>query len=150
MPIDQLIGLIFILLSGILIIYHDLTRNMIPNYITYAGILLGLLLLVFFRRADYSSYLWGFLGGGGLFYALYLLGWLGGGDVKLIAMIGLLAGMRFLIESLFYITLAGGVIAFLYMIALLCQRKNIREAKIPYGTAIVVGVYISFFMDIVR
>ncbi|NCC52765.1 MAG: prepilin peptidase [Spartobacteria bacterium] len=148
LPVSNIICVTYLLISGIFIVYYDLRFNSIPNYLTYAGIVLGLVLLVFTRRTDCLNYIMAFLIGGGLFYAMFLCGWFGGGDVKLVAMIGILMGSRFLLDAMLYMTLAGGCIAVLYIIEHLYHRKPLRGAKIPYGTAIVAGAYFTLFNEI--
>ncbi len=140
--------ILYLLIAGIFVVYFDLRFNSIPNYITYGGLLLGLLAAVFFRRNDIMNYLLAFLVGGGFFYAMFLCGWFGGGDVKLIAMIGLLMGSRFLLDSVVYMTVAGGLIALVYVAEHLIHRKPLRGAKIPYGTAIVAGVYFTVYRSL--
>ncbi len=130
------------------ILYHDLRTHMIPNRYTYVGIGLGLLVLVFLRRAQFLDYSLAFIGGFGLFYIMFLLGWMGGGDVKLIGMIGLLMGTRFLIAALVFISIAGGVLALGKLVYLLARRQPVRGARIPYGTAIVAGTYFTLWQQI--
>lgn len=147
MLIDMLCVL-FLLVSGIFVVYYDLRFNSIPNAITYSGLLLGWGLVVFFRRGDMLNYVAAFLVGGGVFYAMFLCGWFGGGDVKLVAMVGLLMGSRFLLDAVVYMTIAGGAIACCYALEHVLQRKPLRGAKIPYGTAIMAGTYYTIYQGL--
>src|SRR5512139_613184 len=73
----------------------DLEHRLLPDAITYPGIVLGLVLALFLPHLRFLEALVAALVGGGFFY---LAGWLyekitgkrgmGGGDVKLLAMIG--------------------------------------------------------------
>ena len=144
----EMLCVLFLLASGVFVVYYDLRFNSIPNWITYAGILLGFVLVVFFRRGDLMNYVAAFLVGGGVFYAMFLCGWFGGGDVKLVAMIGLLMGSRFLLDAVVYMTVAGGLVACCYVVEHLLRRKPLRGAKIPYGTAIMAGTYYAIYQGI--
>lgn len=134
-----------LILIGIPVVYFDLKCQSIPNVIPYSGIVLGIIALVFFRRPEFLNYTLAFISGFGLFYVFYLFGWVGGADVKLIGMIGLLMGPGFLVESLFYISVFGGLLALGVMGWRFFKKQKVREAKIPYGTAIVAGTYIVLF-----
>ena len=123
------------------VVYFELRRNTIPNAITYPGILAGFLIAVLLRRHDLLNYFAAFLLAFGVFYVFHLLGWIGGGDVKLMAMIGLLMGMPFLLRALVYISLAGGIAAAAVAAYRLLRRMPLRGVTIPYGTAIVAGTY---------
>lgn len=133
---------ILLVLLCVPVVYFELRNNTIPNAVTYPGILAGLLIAVLFRRHDILNYLSAFALAFGVFYAFNLLGWIGGGDVKLMAMIGMLMGLRFLLHALVYISLAGGLAAIAVAAYRLVRRKPLRGATIPYGTAIVAGTYV--------
>lgn len=141
-------SIILVILFCIPVIYFDLRCKIIPNAITYAGILIGLVMLIFFRQAQFMNYALGLIVGFGLFYILHLFGWVGGGDVKLMAMIGVLLGGRFLAQALFSIALAGGLLALMMVVFLAVQRKPIRGAAVPYGTAIVAGTYYTLWTQL--
>ncbi|MFV0442424.1 MAG: prepilin peptidase [Planctomycetaceae bacterium] len=69
--------------------WNDVRAGLIPNRVTYTGILLCFLA----QSADRGSEGlrdagWGFLTCGGLILLIYLFGGTGGGDVKLIALLG--------------------------------------------------------------
>ncbi len=133
---------------GIPIVYFDIRENRIPNALTYSGILVGLAVLVLFRRDALADYGLAFLAGFGVFYVLFMFGWVGGGDAKLMGMIGLLMGLRFLASALVYIALAGGLLALGVMISLRAKGRPIRGARVPYGTAIMAGSYYAIFQSL--
>ncbi len=133
-----------LIISGIPVVYFDLKKNTIPNSVTYTGIGIGLVILVLFRRPEFLNYALAFLLGFGLFYVFFLMGWVGGGDVKLMGMVGILMGLDFLIAVFIYTSIAGGAIALCYLAVNLARRKPVRHLKIPYGTAIVAGIYLEF------
>ena len=142
---DTILSLSVLLLWGIPVVYFDLTRHRIPNLLTYSGMAAGLLIFLLFRRDQIANFPVAFLIAFGVYYVCYLFGWLGGGDVKLMAMVGLLGGTRFLAEVMLYSAVIGGLIALGVALVLLFRSRSPRGAQIPYGTAIVAGIYLVVF-----
>ena len=73
---------------------------------------------------------------------LFSRGWIGGGDAKLYAATALWFATNAAIALLFFTTIAGGLLAILYILARLTGlRKNVpkKDRRIPYGVAIAVG-----------
>jgi prepilin peptidase CpaA len=143
--IDAILSTAVLLLWGIPVVYFDLTRHRIPNFLTYSGMFAGLAIFLLWRRDQLADYPVAFLIAFGLYYVCYMFGWIGGGDVKLMAMIGLLGGKSFLVETMLYSAVVGGLIALGVALALLFRSRSPRGAAIPYGTAIVAGVYLVVF-----
>ena len=135
-----------LLLWGIPVVYFDLVRHRIPNLLTYSGILLGFLIVLVFRREDFADCMIAFLVAFGVYYVCYMFGWIGGGDVKLMAFVGLLGGKFFLAEVMLVSAIAGGLIALAKAAWLLLRNRSPRGATIPYGTAIVAGIYLAVFI----
>lgn len=143
--LDTVLSTAILLLWGIPVVYFDLTRHRIPNLLTYSGIAAGLLIFLLFRRDQAADFPVAFLIGFGVYYIFYMFGWLGGGDVKLMAMTGLLGGKRLLVEVMLCSAVAGGLIALGVALWLLFRARSPRGASIPYGTAIVAGIYLAVF-----
>ncbi|HPT15750.1 MAG TPA: A24 family peptidase, partial [Kiritimatiellia bacterium] len=80
---DVVLSTAVLLLWGIPVVYFDLTRHRIPNFLTYSGMFAGLLIFLLFRRDQLTDFPVAFLIGFGVYYLAYMFGWLGGGDVKL-------------------------------------------------------------------
>lgn len=103
---------------------YDLLTGRIPNYLSYGGIAVGLLL---------SLFLGGLAGFGGAFAAMlfaafpfllaFAFGGGGGGDVKLMAAAGALLGFPLILDLLAHSLLVGGVIA-LCLIALRYLKRS--------------------------
>jgi prepilin peptidase CpaA len=87
---------------------------------------------------------------------LFIPGWFGGGDAKLMAAIGLWIGLDNLFPYIFYVALAGGMIA-----AVFCSARSVplprallgeawairlhrRDAGIPYGLALAAGALLVY------
>ena len=142
---DVVLSTAVLLLWGIPVVYFDLTRHRIPNFLTYSGMFAGLLIFLRFRRDQLTDFPVAFLIGFGVYYLAYMFGWLGVGDVKLMAMVGLLGGKRFLVEVMLCSAVVGGLIALGFALWLLFRSRSPRGAFIPYGTAIVAGIYLATF-----
>ncbi len=163
--INLAINLILILLALTSFITDILKKN-IYNMQTYPSMALGLIL--------------GYAAGGGhgilmslaglftglaLLFIIFLAGGIGAGDVKLLGAIGALKGTVFVLWTMFYTGLIGGVMAFALLIwkgRLLSTFKNLftflrhpvkaqRDQKpeermyLPYGVAISLGSVWALF-----
>jgi prepilin peptidase CpaA len=88
--------------------------------------------------------------------ALFAGGWFGGGDAKLLAAIALWVGFDNLILYVFYVAMAGGMMALLFLTLrtmplpklLLGQpwahRLHHRDGGIPYGIALAAGALMVY------
>lgn len=102
----------------------DFRQRRIPNELCLAGILLGVmyhLLTAGVSGAGFSllSFLLAFAAG----FPLWLLGWMGAGDVKLVAAVGAIVGMKLVLPVLAGIAIAGGAVALVYLVALRLQDE---------------------------
>lgn len=139
------ISALFLVVACVPVVYFDIRYNRVPNWIPGSGIIGGVFLLVFFRRPEFVSYASAFLLGFGLFYVFFCFGWVGGADVKLMAMVGILMGLDFFISAFIAISVAGGIISTGYIIIRLLKGLKVTGIRIPYGTAISIGVYYTVF-----
>src|SRR5688572_8360241 len=74
---------------------------------------------------------------------------LGGGDVYLAGVLGLMLGWPFIWSALLLGVLLGGVISFLFILALLVRRRYSSEALmtfIPYGPYFIIGAFYMLFL----
>ena len=88
--------------------------------------------------------------------ALFIPGWFGGGDAKLMAAIGLWIGLDNLFPYVFYVALAGGMIATVFSSArsvplprvflgeAWALRLHRPDAGIPYGIALAAGALLVY------
>lgn len=102
----------------------DFRQRRIPNELCLAGILLGVmyhLLTAGLSGAGFSllSFLLAFAAG----FPLWLLGWMGAGDVKLVAAVGAIVGMKLVLPVLAGVAIAGGAVALVYLVALRLQDE---------------------------
>ncbi len=121
--------------------FTDLEWNLIPNAVTYPGILVGLV----FGAASGTLVpsLAAAFGAGGVFLLIGVLshGGMGGGDMKLAAMIGAFLGVPGVIVALFLAVAIGAAGA----VVLLALRLRTRKDTMPFGPALAVGAMIAVF-----
>jgi prepilin peptidase CpaA len=105
--------------------FHDLRYRRIPNWLTTGGVIAGIALNSFMYRGwpGLRLSLAGLAVGFGTYFFLYSLRAMGGGDVKLMAAIGALVGMRDWF-GIFLVTAIVGGIAGLAMVAMRGRLKK--------------------------
>ena len=122
------VGYIF---TALLIItaFTDIEEGIIPDRITYPGIIMGLLLS--FYTIGIRAAVIGLVLFGGILLGAALLsrGGMGGGDIKLAAVIGAFIGYEGSIITLFLASLMGG----LWAVLLLLLGKANRKTAITFG-----------------
>jgi leader peptidase (prepilin peptidase)/N-methyltransferase len=126
----------------------DLSHKVIPNAITFPGIVLGLLSAATILPLGLLNGLLGVLVGGGI---LWLLAWaspylfgkegMGGGDIKLLAMIGALLGWKPALMTI----MVGSFLGSLVGVGLIAAKVIRREDYIPFGPFLVCGARVSLF-----
>lgn len=134
----------------IAIFVYDFKYYIIPNKILFAGILLGIIILLF-----KTLYLWtsefliihsvSILIVFGFFLFLYLVShgkWIGAGDVKFGILLGLIFSWDQSLVMLFFSYVLGAIIG-IYLI--ISKRKKLKE-KVPMGTFLVIGSFITIFI----
>ncbi len=104
---------------GLLLVaaFTDIRHHRIPNWITYPGLVAGLLFgalhlndtgQVEFDTSGLSECLLGLTGCGGIMLACFLLSDMGGGDVKLLAVVGSFLGLQLGLTALLWTIVLGG------------------------------------------
>jgi prepilin peptidase CpaA len=126
------IALVLVVLAAA---WTDIRTRRIPNWITGAGAVLGLVAHAFNSGLPGAwTSLAGLLLGCGIFLPFFLWGRMGAGDVKLFGVVGAITGPSALVLVFVFTALLGGVIA---AAAALWQRQ--WQVTIPYGVAIAGG-----------
>ncbi len=119
----------------------DLRTRRIPNWLTAAGVILAVAVAAASGDAIAA------VAGGTLAFVIGLLiaavarGAFGGGDVKLMAYAGAAAGLGGVLPFLFWMSLAGGLLA---AGALALHRR--RGVTMPYGPAIAIGLTVTLLL----
>ena len=163
--INLAINIILILLA-LTSFLTDISKKNIYNIQTYPSMALGLILgyAVGGGHGILMS-LAGLFTGLALLFIIFLAGGIGAGDVKLLGAIGALKGTVFVLWTMFYTGLIGGVMAFALLIwkgRLLATFKNLftflrhpvkthekqkqeERVYLPYGVAISLGSVWALF-----
>lgn len=137
------------LLSALVAItFIDLDHQIIPNAITYPGIVAGLLASLISPRLSAIDAALGLLAGGGIFLliaegSLRIMGreGMGGGDVKLGAMLGAFLGWKATLFTLLLSVVGGGLVAGVLIASGLKGRKD----PIPFGPFLAGAGAVGFF-----
>jgi leader peptidase (prepilin peptidase)/N-methyltransferase len=145
----------------------DFDKRIIPDKLTFPGIVLGVLFSVTLLKGDSvlgslgRSGLGMLVGGGsllfvGLFYKLVRkVEGMGGGDVKLMAMVGAFLGFELALLTIFLGSLIGGIIGLIIM----QKSSEGMRTSVPFGVflspaAIVSAIWgndlITAYLDLLR
>jgi len=134
---NTLAGWIF---TSILIIvsFTDINEGIIPDRVTYPGIIMGLCLSPF--TLGIKSAALGSVAFAGIFLVTAVIsrGGMGGGDIKLAGVIGAFLGLAGSITTLIISSLAGGV----WALVLIFQRKANRKTAIRFGPFMAVSAWL--------
>ncbi len=175
-PGDELTAMLYYSLSNITVFifllivlaaaYVDVKRFTLPNVFSLSMLILyPAFVLSSDTSVDWLSSVGVMISVLTVGFILFSLKYCGGGDSKLIAAISLWAGPDLVLDFLILTALAGGVIAFGYILyarfsflyyqasvfapflpqVTTLDSKEILKKPIPYGTAIAIGgVYVAF------
>lgn len=128
--------------TAILIVaaFTDIDEGIIPDLITYPGILLGITFSIF--TIGIKTSLIGMLVFGAAFFLIAILshGGMGGGDIKLAAAIGAFAGLQGALLVFIISSQAGG----LWALGLLAMKRADRNTAVVFGPFLSLGAYIVF------
>ena len=138
-----------LLYSSLLVVAGtDLSHKIIPNAITFPGIIVGLLSAGTILPLGFLNGVYGLLVGGGI---LWLLAWaspylfgkegMGGGDIKLLAMIGAFLGWKPALMTIMLGSFLGSCVG----LTLIAAHVIKREDYIPFGPFLVCGALVSLF-----
>jgi prepilin peptidase CpaA len=125
----------FLLISSVICVVVaaviDIRTQKIPNWLTLPSILIGIILnfCADGNKGLISSAL-GLLTGFLLLYFVYLLGGMGAGDVKLLCAVGALLGPRMVFYTFIWMALAGGALAFVFILSKKAFSQTFRNIKI--------------------
>lgn len=148
---------------------YDYRSRLIPNVITFAAMLTGLVLHS--AHTGWNGLWFSFAGlglGGGMLLVFYLLGGMGAGDVKLLASVGALLGSEKVFAAFVVTVMAGGLLALVQLIRAYSFKSIFSRIKnsvrgfsyqkhfclddkienpikntLPYGVAIAIGTLIT-------
>ncbi|HEY3248941.1 MAG TPA: prepilin peptidase [bacterium] len=123
------------------IFFIDLEHRLVPNAITYPGIVIGLILAGAAGRLV-DALLTG-AGAGAFFFAVAVVsrGGMGGGDVKLAAMLGVFLGWPDAAVAILLAFIGGAAVG----VGLIAARLRTRKDAIPFGPALAAGAIVALF-----
>ncbi|NGZ07967.1 MAG: prepilin peptidase [Nitrospira sp. LK70] len=138
-----------LLYSALLVVAGtDLSHKIIPNVVTFPGIIVGLVCATTVLPLGFLGGMLGVLVGGGI---LWLLAWaspylfgkegMGGGDIKLLAMIGAFLGWKPALMTI----MVGSFLGSLVGLTLIAAQVIKREDYIPFGPFLVCGALLALF-----
>lgn len=150
--------------------YYDLRWRRIPNTIVLSAIVAGLVLHGVAQKGHglLNSSI-GMIVGGGAFLIIYVLGAIGAGDVKMMAGVGALMGLKLILPVIFYTAIMGGIMALIIMACakikfgdkvkfnFMSIKKSARERAenagiarrtLPYGVAIASGTIVTQILSL--
>ena len=142
-----LLGLVRVVFACALIVLFvtDLQHKILPNAITYSGIIMGFV-CSFFLPPGWVSSLIGLIIGAGFLWGIaevYIRirgqEGLGMGDVKLLAMIGAFLGWKLVLLTLVFASFTGSLAGGL----LIATGRGTMKYELPFGTFLAVGAVLA-------
>lgn len=138
----QLFRDLFFTALFIVIFVYDLKYQLIISMVVWAGAAVALSVNYIFLHQSLFSLLLGAAAGGGFFLLQYILSrgkWIGGGDVEFGVLLGVLLGWPYILAALFISYIFGLLVA----LPLLIAGKKFWSSKIPMGTFLVAGAWVT-------
>ncbi|MDD2620501.1 MAG: prepilin peptidase [Syntrophomonadaceae bacterium] len=120
--------------------FTDINAGIIPDNLTYPGILTGLVLACV--SLNLGNALWGAGIFGGVFFIIASLtnGGMGGGDIKLAVLIGTYTG----IQGAVIVFILSSILAGIWVLILFCQGKANRKTKIKFGPFLAISAWLGW------
>ena len=118
----------------------DLAHRRIPNWLTFSGLLLGLLWHIVTGGGPGLVFALEGLGVAGLTALLWMAKALGAGDVKLLGVVGVWMGPVFLLWTLLGTIFAGALLALAVVVI-----SRTRRGRLPLAPAVALGAAGAFF-----
>lgn len=127
----------------IVITVIDLERQEIPDELIIFGLIAGLLINLYHIKAHMVLGILGFMLGGGLFLIIAMVtnGAMGGGDIKLMAVLGLFFGWKYVIMIALFSFIIGAIVSLLLVAFKIKGRKDF----IPFGPFIAAAAILVVF-----
>jgi len=130
----------WIILCYLLLMFlYDLFYGIIPDWLNFSGLLLGLVFGLL--ETNFITSVLGTIIGFSVMYIIYTFscGGMGGGDVKAAAMIGAFLGSKYVLLALWLAFVIGAVIGVFLVIT---GRKR-TKSPIAFGPFLAIGTYIT-------
>jgi len=127
----------------VIVIFVDLDHRIIPNAVTYPGLIIGLLFALAGGPRTLLLSVGAAVGAGLLFLVIAVAsrGGMGGGDIKLAAVMGAFLGWPVVAAALFMSFTLGGLVG----LALLATGRRRRKDPVPFGPFLAAGGLAALF-----
>ncbi|MFC2074674.1 prepilin peptidase [Bdellovibrionota bacterium] len=132
----------------VVIIFIDLRHRIIPNVITFPGVVIGLIgSATVLEHSFLDGLLGAFLGGFLFWFVGQIYFWvtkrvgLGGGDIKLMAVVGAFLGFQNMVLTLGLSSIMGA----LFGVYLIIIKRKSSQYALPFGPFIAAGAMIALF-----
>jgi prepilin peptidase CpaA len=148
-PLQGRIALLTLLCALAVSVVTDLRRRRILNAVTYPAMLVSAASVIWLGGLPLLARSGlGVLVCAGPLAAASVRNWIGAGDVKLMAVVGVVSGAMggwlFSLTLLFWVVIAGGLQAALWLLAAKVRGLE-RPRAVPYGVAIAAGTLWGLF-----
>lgn len=132
---------IFIIIMLLIISIIDIKKMIIPDYILLVGFITSLIYLVFSKNI-YLENIFGSFIGFVIFLAIaFITNAMGGGDIKLMALLGFIFGVK----GVLFITVFSFIIGAIISVILLILKLKEKNDFIAFGPFISVSTFIYIF-----
>lgn len=111
MTLPGIVMIVVVLLAAV----TDLLYGKIYNWVTYPAVVAGLVMSLVLPQGEFIDSLLGAVCAFLVFYLLHLRMGLGAGDVKLMAAVGALRGLGFVVVASYYTIFAGAILGLLVL-----------------------------------
>ncbi len=145
-----LVEILIFFFGLVCITFIDFDHMIIPDIFSLSGIVLGLIGAALNPERLFQDALFGVLVGFGFFYFVaWLFAYivkkdgLGGGDIKLLAWIGAVLGLK----SIFFVIFASSWLGILLGVSFLLIKRKSLKTKIPFGPYIALAAVLFFFFQ---
>jgi leader peptidase (prepilin peptidase)/N-methyltransferase len=140
---------VYVLVAALLVItFIDIDHQIIPDVITYPGIVVGFIMSLAVGHITYKESMIGIILGGGVllsvawgYYLVTKREGMGGGDIKLLAMIGAFLGWKGVIFTIFVGSAIGAAVGGVLSL----RTKAGRRQPIPFGPFLSLGALLFLF-----
>lgn len=146
--ISVIIALVLVIVAAV----HDLREFRIPNRLIVAGIVVGVSVIVIraFTGEYIGNYILGTLAGLAGMTFLYMIRAVGAGDVKLLAVIGMLTGLEFVLQLMVVSLITGLFTGIVELFLKRTREVNMGSSGIKsHGFHYAVGVLTGYVVVLV-
>jgi len=145
----QLLFLFYLSFSLVVIFFIDLEFQIIPDWFTLPGVVLGVAYAFFNTDVGWKNGLIGLaVGGGGFLLLAYFGQWvfkkesMGGGDIKMAAMLGAFLGWQ---KLLVVLLLASLTAVLTFFVIKLLKPKSLADRIIPFGPFLAIAALAAYY-----